>query len=456
MRTHFDSIPTPPEELELLFTADPNACRARLEATILDDVALACYREMLEADKKAVPDGAREPLHASIRVEIMKGGLGLVSDEVVGRLIRDGEALGLLGFDVIPFLRDSRSYWHGKDEAPADWTAAEFARPPIRAAQIHAKVSGLVQRIKREYAGKSLMITPVLTGGLVFAMDLFRGLADLSPALEPVVARSYDGTRARRVLIDRGMLDRLSFRDRHILIVDDILDTGQTLTELTRLISLRGPASVKTCVFLKKEAGKSRRVYPFEPDFLGFRIPDVFVVGYGLDFRGRYRSLPDIVTLPEGEDDATQAREGFQIVLAGSNGGRRTALPLSSLELTYTGVKALRDVKFTVVLGAPRGWASMSGPEEVLRKPITSRQTEVWNPGERQSIPIDSSDLDDAIELVELTLEARIGDRPVRMFLSLDRVAILHESDEGRRSEHFRPLSEAPAADDGLAVAIAG
>jgi hypoxanthine phosphoribosyltransferase len=138
-----------------------------------------------------------------------------------------------------------------------------------------------------------LVIIPVLTGSMVFVADLIRHLP-IKLRLELVGVSSYPGksVESKGVSI-RGELPR-HLRGKHVLVVDDILDSGHTLDVVTRLIGEQQPASLRTCVLLRKP-GKAR--VGFAPDYVGFDIPDEFVVGYGLDYDGYYRNLPEIATL---------------------------------------------------------------------------------------------------------------------------------------------------------------
>lgn len=139
----------------------------------------------------------------------------------------------------------------------------------------------------------NLVIVPVLTGSIVFVADLVRELP-LKLRLELVGVSSYPGTSME----SKGAAMRhdlpATLGGKHVLVVDDILDSGQTLDLVTRLIREQRPASLRVCVLLRKP-GKA--VIPLTPDYVGFDIPDEFVVGYGLDYDGHYRNLPDIATL---------------------------------------------------------------------------------------------------------------------------------------------------------------
>ena len=158
---------------------------------------------------------------------------------------------------------------------------------------IKRRIATLAAQLNTEYASKDLMVVAIVNGALIFAADLLRQLS--SPLrLDCLRASSYhDGTKAAGEprIVDQMKLD---VRNQHVLLVDDILDTGKTLAAVAGLIKLKGAASVRTCVLLDK---KARRMVPFEADYVGFEIPNEFVVGYGLDFNERYRNLPCIGVL---------------------------------------------------------------------------------------------------------------------------------------------------------------
>lgn len=137
------------------------------------------------------------------------------------------------------------------------------------------------------------VLVPILTGAMVFTADLIRHMP-LKLALELIAVSSYPGqsTESRGASI-RGAIPR-HLAGKHVVIVDDILDSGHTIELVRAAIAEQNPASVRTCVLLSKPA---RRAVPIEPDYMGFEIPDEFVVGYGLDYDGYYRNLPDICVL---------------------------------------------------------------------------------------------------------------------------------------------------------------
>lgn len=141
--------------------------------------------------------------------------------------------------------------------------------------------------------GGKIVLVPVLTGSVVFVADLIRQLP-MKLSLGLVAVSSYPGasTESKGVHLRSELPQGLA--GKHVLIVDDIFDSGQTIDVLTRLIREQKPASVRSCVLLCKP-GKSR--VSIQPDYVGFNIPDEFVVGYGLDYDGFYRNYPQIATL---------------------------------------------------------------------------------------------------------------------------------------------------------------
>jgi hypoxanthine phosphoribosyltransferase len=175
----------------------------------------------------------------------------------------------------------------------SDRVHPDVKRVLITEARIRRRIAGLASQIARCYGDAELSIIGVLNGSMVFLGELLRQLP-MQTRLDSVVASSYRaGTVSRgRVKIYRNF--RLPLRGRHVLVVDDILDTGKTLSLICKHIHRHRTASLRTCVLLDKP---SRRIEPIRADFVGFTIPDAFVVGYGLDFAERYRNLPYIAVL---------------------------------------------------------------------------------------------------------------------------------------------------------------
>lgn len=173
---------------------------------------------------------------------------------------------------------------------------AAMAVPPtelLSESAIQARVKALGAQIAADYAGKSLVLLCVLKGSFVFAADLARAI-DLPLRVEFLGVRSYgDDTRSSGVVQITQDLTRPIAGD-HLLIVEDIVDTGLTLSYLREQLMARMPAAVKVCALLHKP---SRTVRPVEIDYLGFTVDDVFVVGYGLDHAEQYRNLPYVGVL---------------------------------------------------------------------------------------------------------------------------------------------------------------
>ncbi len=165
----------------------------------------------------------------------------------------------------------------------------------LPAGQIQARVGELARQIKADYGNTPVTIVGVLTGSLMFLADLVRHL-DLPLRIGLIQASSYRGatTKPGPLQVHPELL--LDIRGRHVLLLDDILDTGQTLHHLLGHLRTLEPASVRVAVLLRKQG---RQQVPLEPDYCGFDIPNAFVVGYGLDFNDEYRHLPYVAVLQE-------------------------------------------------------------------------------------------------------------------------------------------------------------
>lgn len=164
----------------------------------------------------------------------------------------------------------------------------------ITAEQIEHRVAEMAAQIAPEYRGRPLTIVGVLTGSLMFLADFVRRL-DLPLRIDFIRASSYRGSATEPGTLQIGPEVGADVRGRHVLLLDDILDTGQTLRFLKAHLAELGAASVKVAVLLRKEG---RLQYPVHADFVGFDIPDEFVVGYGLDYDDDYRHLPYVAVLP--------------------------------------------------------------------------------------------------------------------------------------------------------------
>jgi len=159
--------------------------------------------------------------------------------------------------------------------------------------QLKAKVAELGAQISRDYAGKNLVLVSILKGSVVFMADLMRAVS-IPCNIDFMVVSSYGGsnTTSGLVKIIKDLDGDLSGKD--VLIVEDILDTGVTLSNLVPMLKMRNPNSVKICTILDKP---SRRRADIQPDYEGFQVPDEFVVGYGLDYDEKYRNLPYVGVL---------------------------------------------------------------------------------------------------------------------------------------------------------------
>jgi len=162
----------------------------------------------------------------------------------------------------------------------------------LSAEEIAQAVRRLAEEISEAYEGKKLLLVGVLKGAFVFLSDLARALR-IPCQIEFMRAASYgDNTSGGDVAVIQDL--HLPLSDYDVLVVEDILDSGRTLATLLRHLRAREPHSLALCAFLDKP---ERREVPVEADFVGLRIPDTFVVGYGLDYAEKYRGLPYIAKL---------------------------------------------------------------------------------------------------------------------------------------------------------------
>jgi hypoxanthine phosphoribosyltransferase len=176
---------------------------------------------------------------------------------------------------------------------------ADIERVLISQAQIAQRVRELAEQITADHAASEdadsaeITIVPVLTGAIIFCGDLIRHIP-IAMRIGLLTVSSYPGTSVRSQGASLLSQQLGELRGRHVLLIDDILDSGGTIQLIRPMLESLGPASVKTCVLLRKDRPTARQVHV---DYVGFEIPDEFVVGYGLDYNDYYRNLPDIVTL---------------------------------------------------------------------------------------------------------------------------------------------------------------
>lgn len=163
----------------------------------------------------------------------------------------------------------------------------------IRKQDIKKTISTLANQIREEYKGKNPIVISVLKGSAIFFADLIREV-NIPLQIEFVQLSSYGSSTetSGKVKIIHPL--RTPIRNRHVLIIEDIIDTGLTISYLMNYLKRRKPASLKLCALADKP---SRRIVPVNIDYLGFTVPDKFIVGYGIDFNENFRYLPDICVI---------------------------------------------------------------------------------------------------------------------------------------------------------------
>lgn len=170
-------------------------------------------------------------------------------------------------------------------------------KPLLSADEIQAAVARLAEEVEREYRGKPLTIVGVLTGSLMLLADLVRRV-DLPLRVGLIQASSYRGKATSPGDLELNASLTPDLTGRHVLLIDDIFDTGKTLAALVERLSRENLASLRSAVLLWKEG---RQEVDLVPDHHCFKIPDAFVVGYGLDYDDEYRNLPYVAVLEDGD-----------------------------------------------------------------------------------------------------------------------------------------------------------
>ncbi|MCL2576581.1 MAG: hypoxanthine phosphoribosyltransferase [Defluviitaleaceae bacterium] len=173
----------------------------------------------------------------------------------------------------------------------------------ISAEQISARVKALAAGITRDYAGHQVTLVCTLKGAVIFLADLAREIK-LDVQLEFVKVSSYDDKARSEGDIKLDYPSKLDIKGRHVIIVEDIVDMGYTARWLQGYMKEFSPASVRLCALLDKP--ERRKVQGVEIEYLGFKIPDKFVVGYGMDYAQRYRNLPYVGVLQIDEDEVSK------------------------------------------------------------------------------------------------------------------------------------------------------
>ncbi len=193
---------------------------------------------------------------------------------------------------------------------------ADIDRVLIHRDAIAARIGELGQQIAADLARDNdaqLTLIPILTGSIIFVSDLIRQLP-LKLQIRLISVTSYPGTAtsSRGATIQQALTNvPQDLRGAHVLVIDDILDSGSTLRAVRDYLRQRGPAEVRTCVFLRKQRSEAMAC---PVDYVAFDIPDEFVVGYGLDFDDYYRNLPDVCTLKPSVIEAAQSRVADETV----------------------------------------------------------------------------------------------------------------------------------------------
>lgn len=164
--------------------------------------------------------------------------------------------------------------------------------PYITAASIDEALVKMASRLKKDYEGKQPLFLAILNGAFIFAADLFKKI-DFEAEICFIKLASYKGTKSTGTVITSIGLDQ-SLRDRHVIILEDIVDTGKTLTEFMPQLRDQQPASLKIAALLHKPEALQ---YSLTIDYLGFEVPNKFLLGYGLDYDGLARNLPMIYQL---------------------------------------------------------------------------------------------------------------------------------------------------------------
>jgi hypoxanthine phosphoribosyltransferase len=181
-------------------------------------------------------------------------------------------------------------------------------KPLFDAGTIAERVADLGRAITRDYLGKDLVVVPVLKGSYVFAADLVRHI-DLDVAIDFLGVRSYGNDRESSGVVQITTDLSHSIEGKHVILVEDIVDTGLTISYLYENLATRQPASLKIAALLHKPA---RTRVPVKIDYLGFTVEDVFVVGYGLDYGQKFRNLPYLAVVADEHPQAfyTASRDG--------------------------------------------------------------------------------------------------------------------------------------------------
>lgn len=193
-------------------------------------------------------------------------------------------------------------------EGPDRWGCAHLIEQVlIPAKALQRRIAELGAQISRDYAGKDLILVCVLKGSVVFLTDLMRHIT-IPHEIDFMAITSYGVGARQSTGVVRILMDlQTNIEGRHVLIVEDIVDSGRTLDHILRLLWTRNPATLRVCALLNK---KARREIDVPLDYVGFEIPNVFVFGYGLDLDEKFRNLPFVAVLKPEALEAIAAEAG--------------------------------------------------------------------------------------------------------------------------------------------------
>ncbi len=181
-----------------------------------------------------------------------------------------------------------------------DMSMTDVGEVLITEKQIRARAKELGEQITKDYRGRQLVVVCTLNGGVMWTCDLIKNI-DLDVRLDFLSAHSYGSSTVSSGVINVTHDLETNIKGKDVLFVEDIIDSGNTMAHLLKLFRTREPHSLAVCTMLNKEA---RRTADLKPDYIGFEVDDLFIVGYGLDFDQKYRHLPYVSYLrPEDIDD---------------------------------------------------------------------------------------------------------------------------------------------------------
>jgi hypoxanthine phosphoribosyltransferase len=234
------------------------------------------------------PDFYLPDLNLFVELTTLKAGLTAEKNRKMRQLKELYPDTSIILLKKRDYLRLLAKYGYG---AIPPSQALEIDRVLIPATKVNQRVQELGAQISKDYAGTEPVLVGVLRGVLVFIADLMRHIS-VPTSVDLMSVSTYDGNGAAAVRILKDL--DINIKAKHVILVEDIVDTGMTLNHILEYLQTKRPASVKVCTLLDKRV---RRLVDVPLEYVGFEIPDEFVVGYGLDFHQRFRNLPFVGTL---------------------------------------------------------------------------------------------------------------------------------------------------------------